>query len=45
MKSNDPISKYCFKKLKNDGVHIALEVLNDVFEELAPCAKFSKDKD
>ena len=39
MKSNDPISKYCFKKLKNNGVHIALEVLNDVFEELAALCK------
>ena len=35
MKSNDPISKYCFKKLKNNEVHIALEVLNDIFDELA----------
>ena len=39
MKSNDPISKYCFKKLKNNGVHVALEVLNDVFEELAALYK------
>ena len=39
MKSNDPISKYCFKKLKNNGVHTALEVLNDVFEELAALCK------
>ena len=39
MKSNDPISKYCFKKLKNNGVHIALEVLYEVFEELAALCK------
>ena len=39
MKSNDPISKYCFQKLKNNGVYIALEVLNDVFEELAALCK------
>ena len=39
MKSNDPISKYCFKKFKNNGVHIALEVLNEVFEELAALCK------
>ena len=39
MKSNDPISKYSFKKLKNNGIHIPLEVLNDVFEELAVLCK------
>ena len=39
IKSNDPISKYCFKKLKNNGVHTALKVLNDVFEELAALYK------
>ena len=39
MKSNDPISKYCFKKLKNDEVHVALEVLNDFLEELAGLCK------
>jgi len=39
MKSYDPISKYCFKKLKNNEVHIALEALNDVFEELAALCK------
>ena len=44
MKSNDPIFKYCFNKLKNVEVHIALEVLDDVFEELL-CARISKDKD
>ena len=39
MKSNDPICKYCFKKLKNNVVHIALEILNDVFEELTALCK------
>ena len=39
MKSNEPISKYCFKKLKNNGVHVALEVLNNVFEELTALCK------
>ena len=42
MKSNDPISKYCFKKFKNNGVHIALKVLNDVFEELVALCKISE---
>ena len=39
MKPNNPISKYCLKKLKNNGVYIALEVLNDVFEKLAALCK------
>ena len=45
IKSNDPISKYCFKKLKNNGVHIALEVLNDVFEELTALCKIFQRQD
>jgi len=39
IKSNDPISKYCFKKVKNNQVHIAFQVLNDVFEELTALCK------
>ena len=39
MKSNDPISNFCFRKLKIVEVHIALEVLNDVFEKLAALCK------
>ena len=39
MKSNDPIFKHYSKKLKNNGVCLALKVLNDVFEELAALCK------
>ena len=35
MQSNDPISKFCYAKLKNSEVRMAFEVLNNVFEELA----------
>uniref|UniRef100_W5MX95 Uncharacterized protein n=1 Tax=Lepisosteus oculatus TaxID=7918 RepID=W5MX95_LEPOC len=39
VKSNDPISKYCHKKFTNIEYQIALEVLNDVLEELAALCK------
>ena len=34
-KDNDPISKYCYKKLKSEQFHITLEILNDVLSEMA----------
>ena len=41
--SNDPIAKYCLKKLQDPQIHIALEVVNKVHEDLAAlCKAFQK---
>ena len=37
---NDPINKYCLKKLKNPQYKVALTVLNDVLGELASMCKY-----
>ena len=34
-KDNDPISKYCYKKLKSEQFHLTLEILNDFLSEMA----------
>lgn len=38
-KSNDPVATYCHKKLINITYKVALQVLSDVFEELAALCK------
>ena len=37
---NDPINKYCLKKLKNPQYKVALTVLNDGLGELASMCKY-----
>ena len=37
---NDPINKYCLKKLKNPQYKIALTVLNDILGELVSMSKY-----
>lgn len=37
--NNDPINKYCLKRLRNPQYHVALTVLNDVLGQLADLCK------
>ncbi|XP_078538800.1 zinc finger protein 862-like [Lissotriton helveticus] len=43
VEENDPIAKYCYKKLSDSNYHISLAVLNDILGEFAAlCKLFQK---
>ncbi|XP_078518450.1 zinc finger protein 862-like [Lissotriton helveticus] len=43
VEENDPIAKYCYKKLSDSNYHISLAVLNDILGEFASlCKLFQK---
>ncbi|XP_078520370.1 E3 SUMO-protein ligase KIAA1586-like [Lissotriton helveticus] len=39
VEENDPIAKYCYKKLSDSNYHISLAVLNDILGEFASLCK------
>ncbi|XP_069066113.1 E3 SUMO-protein ligase KIAA1586-like [Pleurodeles waltl] len=39
VEENDPIAKYCYKKLSDANYHISFAALNDILGELAPLCK------